>query len=56
MPLIQTDLIRSFAVGFALGAVGLVAVMGSSGDEGGTGLVPQAIAAPVAGAAAPAGN
>ncbi|NKJ00004.1 hypothetical protein [Novosphingobium sp. SG707] len=45
MRLLNRDLFRSFAIGFALGGALIVAVM-STGPGGLTGLVGQAIAAP----------
>ena len=55
MGLFQSDLIRSFAVGFALGAIGLFAVMGNDGEDMSHAVVAQAIAAPADGTmAAPA--
>lgn len=44
MGLFKPDLFRSLAIGFVLGAVGLVAVMG--GDVMRDSVVPQAVAAP----------
>jgi hypothetical protein len=48
MGLFKSDLYRSFAVGFALGAVAVFATLGSwAGDELSGNVVPSAIAAPV---------
>lgn len=44
MGLFKPDLFRSLAIGFVLGALGLVAVMG--GDRMSDSVVPQAVAAP----------
>ena len=46
MGLFNTSLFRSFAIGFALGAVAVAAVL-SGGDQGVAGsMVPAAVAAP----------
>lgn len=47
MGLFKPDLYRSFAIGFALGLVGLFAVMGGGEDVVAGSMVGQAIAAPV---------
>lgn len=47
MGLFTTDLFRSFALGFVAGALGLVAVLGTGGDEAAGGMVPHAVAASV---------
>ena len=49
MGLFKTDLYRSFAVGFAIGAVAVYATLGIGGSAPAMhdGLVPSAIAAPV---------
>ncbi|MDE2596727.1 MAG: hypothetical protein KGL44_07620 [Sphingomonadales bacterium] len=48
MRLLKTDLFRSFAVGFVLGAIGVFATLGGwAGETVGHSMVPQAIAAPV---------
>ncbi|MDE2619170.1 MAG: hypothetical protein KGL54_03295 [Sphingomonadales bacterium] len=46
MGLFKTDLIRSFAIGFVLGAIGLAVVMGGGTDDVGGAVVPHAVAAP----------
>lgn len=46
MRLFNRDLLRSFAIGFALGGALIVAVM-ATGPGGISGLVGQAMAAPV---------
>ncbi|MBC2652442.1 hypothetical protein H7F50_13150 [Novosphingobium flavum] len=46
MGLFQADLIRSFAVGFVLGAIGLFVAMGSGAEDMGNAMVPHAVAAP----------
>jgi hypothetical protein len=47
MGLFKTDLYRSFAIGFVLGAAMLAAVMGSKGDHPIAGqVIPSATAAP----------
>lgn len=47
MGLFTADLYRSFAIGFALGLVGLFAVMGGGEDAVEGAVVGHAIAAPV---------
>ncbi|MDE2435192.1 MAG: hypothetical protein KGM49_02925 [Sphingomonadales bacterium] len=47
MGLFKPDLYRSFAVGFALGAVALLATMGFGGDAPKAGVIGSAQAAPV---------
>ena len=48
MRLLKTDLFRSFAVGFVLGAIGVFTTLGGwAGDTVGQSVVSQAVAAPV---------
>jgi len=46
MTLFNARLVRSFAIGFVLGAIGVVAMAGASHGPGGNQVVPAAIAAP----------
>jgi len=45
MRFITSDLFRSFAIGFALGAVAICAVLGGGEGNFGAHVVPQALAA-----------
>lgn len=47
MHLFKTDLFRSFAIGFGLGAIAVFATFGGwAGDSAGSAVVPHAVAAP----------
>ena len=46
MGLFKPDFYRSFAIGFALGAVAVFAMLGDSGQGIASGVVPSAVAAP----------
>ena len=46
MGLFTASLFRSLALGFALGAVAVAAVLGSGKDDLASGMVPAAVAAP----------
>mgnify|MGYP000547714728 FL=1 len=46
MGLFNSNLLRSFAIGFALGAVVVVAVLGGGQYSAAGGMVPAAVAAP----------
>ena len=46
MPLLTTRMLRSFTIGFALGAIAVASFAGAANVPGGNHLVPSALAAP----------
>ncbi|HZU64121.1 MAG TPA: hypothetical protein VFF98_10585 [Novosphingobium sp.] len=46
MGLFKSDLYRSFAIGFVLGAIGICVLLGPGAGSGAGNVVPAAVAAP----------